>query len=179
MATLRGLAAWLLPALAPSFALACSCVWQGPFCAVADAAPLIVHGRILRHHGAPTSAMDVLVLEVLKGGLLDSGLRVAMGDGMHCRPSAAEFPPGSEWILALNGPGAKPGNGLALSHCGEYWLRVDDAVVSGQIVSGATSPQHLPLDELRRLLSNRAPSCRSFRPPAALPPQSPIDRRSE
>lgn len=52
-----------------------------------------------------------MVLETLAGGLLDSGLIVQMGDGMHCRPMLGGFPPGSEWILALNGPGAKPGTG--------------------------------------------------------------------
>lgn len=29
------------------------------------------------------------------------------------------------WVLALNGPGANPGTGWALSHCGEFWLRLE------------------------------------------------------
>lgn len=45
-----------------------------------------------------------------------------MGDGMHCRPALESFPPGTEWILALNGPGSKHGKGLAILHCGEYCL---------------------------------------------------------
>jgi len=56
--------------------------------------------------------MDVLVLETLAGGLLDSGLVVQMGDGALCRPTLDGFQPGSEWIFALNGPGSKPGAGL-------------------------------------------------------------------
>ena len=44
-----------------------------------------------------------------------------------------DFPIGSQWILALNGPGSKPGNDLALSYCGEYWLRVNGAEVEGSI----------------------------------------------
>lgn len=112
---------------------ACSCAWEGPFLTVAKKSPLVVRGKILRHHSGTSPTMDVLVLETLVGGLLDSGLRVQMGDGMHCRPLISDFPVGSEWILALNGPGAKPGKGLALSHCGEYWLAVKNGVVTGNM----------------------------------------------
>ncbi|MCX7635637.1 MAG: hypothetical protein N2Z74_07830, partial [Syntrophales bacterium] len=91
----------------------CSCAWGGPFLQVAKDAPLIVRGRILRHYTVPRPAMGVLVLETLKGGLLDSGLVVQMGDGMHCRPTVDGFPPNTEWILALNGPGSKPGRDIA------------------------------------------------------------------
>lgn len=95
----------------PDTSAACSCLWRGPFLTVAKEAPLVVRGKILRHHPGPAPVMDVLVLETLAGGILDSGLVIQMGDGMHCRPMMEGFPPGSEWILALNGPGAKPGKG--------------------------------------------------------------------
>lgn len=128
---------------------ACSCAWKGPFLVVAKDAPLIIHGRILRHHHGQSPTMSVLVLETLKGGLLDSGLVVQMGDGMHCRPTLEDFPPGSEWILALNGPGSKPGDGLALSHCGEYWLRVEEGEVIGSIDGTTSQVKKIPLDELK------------------------------
>lgn len=134
----------------PFCAGACSCAWRGPFLVVAKEAPLIIHGRILRHHPGQPPTMSVLVLETLKGGLLDSGLDVQMGDGMHCRPTLEGFPPGSEWILALNGPGSKPGDGLALSHCGEYSLRVEKGEVIGSIDGTPSQVKKIPLDALRR-----------------------------
>jgi hypothetical protein len=146
-----GLCAALLVylAAAPMPASACSCAWRGPFLTVAPGAPLVVRGRVLRHHPGPGPAMDVLVLETLTGGLLDSGLRLQMGDGMQCRPDMAGFPAGSEWVLALNGPGAKPGDGLALSHCGEYWVRVEGDEAVGRLEGGQGETTRMPLSELR------------------------------
>lgn len=139
------------PLFAPA-AGACSCKWNGPFLTVSKDVPLVIRGRIIRHHTDPSPTMDVLVLETLKGAMLDSGMVVQMGDGMHCRPSLDGFPPGSEWILALNGPGAKPGNGLALSHCGEYWLRVEDGIVVGQIDRNAPKEKRMPMSEFTNRL---------------------------
>lgn len=134
----------------PYTAYGCSCSWNGPFLTVSKDSPLVVHGRIIRHHGGESPAMDVLVLETLKGGLLDSGIVVQMGDGMHCRPTLDGFPPGSEWILALNGRGSKPGTGLALSHCGEYWLGVSNGEVTGSIDGAQSQIKRMALDEFRR-----------------------------
>ncbi len=139
------LAAWAPPA--PSDA--CSCAWGGPFLEVAREAPLVVRGTILRHHPDDVPTMDVLVAETLQGGLLDSGLVVQMGDGMHCRPALGGFPPGTEWILALNGPGSKPGQGLALSHCGAYWLRIDQGFVTGTIDGAVGEVQRMSLEAFR------------------------------
>jgi len=96
--------------------------------------------------------MDVLVLETLAGGLLDSGLVVQMGDGMHCRPMLDGFPPGSEWILALNGPGSKPGKGMALSHCGEYWLGIEGNEVVGSIDGVQNQVRRMPWPEFKKQL---------------------------
>jgi hypothetical protein len=63
-----------LALIRPFHAGACSCSWKGPFLAVFKEAPLVVSGRILRHHPGKSPTMDVLVLETVKGGLLDSGM---------------------------------------------------------------------------------------------------------
>lgn len=147
--TLLGLFMGLGIAMNPAPAGACSCRWEGPFLTVAKKAPLVVRGQILRHHPGRTPTMDVLVLETLTGGLLDTGLVVQMGDGMHCRPVLDEFPPGSEWILAINGPGSKPGKGLAISHCGAYWLHIEGGDVVGSIDGIQNQQQRMPLPEFR------------------------------
>jgi len=129
---------------------ACSCAWEGPFLVVAKHAPLIVYARITRHDPGKLPTMIVRVFETLKGAILDSGMVVQMGDGMHCRPTMEGFPVGSEWILALNGPGSKPGDGLALSQCGEYWLQVEKGEVIGSIDGTQSQVKRMPLDELKR-----------------------------
>lgn len=141
---------WLAVVLSfPSTASPCSCAWEGSFLSVAPKAPLIVRGRVLRHHSGQHPTMDVLVLEVLSGGLLGTGLNIQMGDGMQCRPALGGFPVDTEWILALNGPGAKPGKGWALSHCGEYWLRVQGGEVVGSLTGAQAEQRRMPLRELR------------------------------
>jgi len=89
---------------------ACSCAWRGPFFVAAKDAPLIIQGRITRHDTGKPPAMGVHVLETLKGGMLDSGMVVQMGDGMHCRPTLEGFPPGSEWILCTRRSEIDPSN---------------------------------------------------------------------
>lgn len=98
--------------------------------------------------------MSVLVVETLKGGVLDSGILVKMGDGMNCRPTVEDFPPSSEWILALNGLGSKPGDGFALSHCEAYWLRVSNGEVIGSINGSQTQTQHMALKEFKQQFFN-------------------------
>jgi hypothetical protein len=148
--TIGAWALWVvLVWMAPAQADACSCAWNGPFLTVSRDAPLVVIGKIIRHHPGKAPSMDVLVLETLKGGILDSGMVVQMGDGMHCRPTLDVFPPGSKWILALNGPGSKPGKDLAISHCGEFWLRVDNDEVIGSIDGGEKQVKRMPMQEVK------------------------------
>lgn len=138
-----------LSLLIPSSAGACSCVWKGAFLTAAQDAPLVIIGKIIRHHPGKSPTMDVLVLETLKGGILDSGLTIQMGDGMYCRPTIDMFPVDTKWILAINGMGSKPGNGWAISHCGEYWLKVEDDSVVGSIDGDIKQVKRMPLQELK------------------------------
>jgi hypothetical protein len=138
-----------LALISPFSAGACSCVWKGPFLTASQDAPLVVIGKITRHHPGKSPTMDVLVLETLKGGILDSGMVVQMGDGMYCRPTIDVFPPGTKWILAINGQGAKPGAGLAISNCGEYWLRVEEDYVVGTIDGDMKQVKRMSLREFK------------------------------
>jgi hypothetical protein len=138
-----------LALMIPSYSDACSCTWKGPFLTAVQDAPLIIVGKILRHHSGKNPTMDVLVLETLKGGLLDSGVTIQMGDGMHCRPTLDVFPAGTKWILALNGQGAKPGNGWAISHCGEYWLKMEGDDVIGSIDGDMKQVKKMPMIEFK------------------------------
>jgi len=133
----------------PSFAVSCSCDWKGPFWVVAQDAPLVVIGKIIRHHPGKSPTMEVWVQETLKGGILDSGMSIQMGDGMHCRPTLDVFPVGTVWILAVNGQGSKPGNGWALSHCGEYWLKVEGGDVIGLIDQDKKQAKKMSLSEFK------------------------------
>lgn len=141
--------AGFLLVMIPSSAKACSCVWKGPFLVASQDAPLVVIGKIIRHHPGKSPTMDVLVLETLKGGILDSGMVVQMEDGMYCRPTIDVFPTGTKWILAINGQGAKPGAGLAISHCGEYWLRVEEDYVVGSIDGDMKQVKRMSLREFK------------------------------
>jgi len=49
-----------------------------------------------------------------------------------------------------HGPGAKPGEGFALSHCGEYWLRVANSEVIGSIDVKQSLVKRMALDEFKR-----------------------------
>ncbi|MCU0582086.1 MAG: hypothetical protein MUF26_06505 [Syntrophales bacterium] len=169
-----GVALWCLLYLLVSEGLGCSCAWEGPFLKVAPQSPLIIHGHVLRHHDGMQPFIDILVLETLKGGLLDSGLQIQMEDGVHCRPNMQDFPVGTEWIFALNGPGAKPAQGWALSHCGEYWLgivnghafgRVDGRQLEKREISLADLRLSLGYPEFKETFSGRIVSGRVYRRP--------------
>jgi hypothetical protein len=59
------------------------------------------------------------------------------------------FPVGTKWVLAINGQGAKPGTGLAISHCGEYWLKLEDDYVVGSIDGEMKQVKRMPLREFK------------------------------
>lgn len=141
---------------------ACSCATNEPFLKVAGKAPLIVVGKVVAHEGKSRAGgplvMEVKIQDLWKGQYGAATLRVQGGDGWLCRPEVGEFPVGSEWVLALNGPGSKPGTGpnFALSSCGQYWLRVEKDRAVGRIFAPEAQTA-LPLVELKSRLLSPAP----------------------
>jgi hypothetical protein len=84
---------------------ACTCVWGGAFLTVAPKAEIIVRVRIRDYHGqsrgpAPP-AMDVAVLEQLKGPEVAREIRIWGDSGVLCRPYVSQFPRGTDWLLAI------------------------------------------------------------------------------
>jgi hypothetical protein len=126
-----GILAILVAAFAePGVALACRCVWAGPFTKVALATELVVLADVKSYerHG-----MDVAVIEVLKGKEDRRTIRVWGDDGALCRPYVATFPRGTRWILALQ---REPGSGdYAISGCGAFWLAVKGDQVVGRVTA--------------------------------------------
>jgi hypothetical protein len=100
--------------------------------------------------------VEAEILETFHGTARDRTLQVWGDDGWLCRVGLAQFQTGTQWILALDGPGSKPKMtpGHAVSSCGQYWLRVD-----GENVFGPLEPWHdagaeivTPLGEFRARL---------------------------
>lgn len=136
----------LSTAIAALPAVACECLWQGPFVDVAPKADLIVSGNVVAQKG---NSFDVEIDEVLQGKEFRPNIRIWGETGHLCRADASEFPVDSRWVLALqridqipedgfnpNTPNISYGreNDYALSRCGVYWLSRDGDVVSGNIV---------------------------------------------
>jgi hypothetical protein len=126
-----GILAMLVAALAaPGVALACRCIWAGPFTKVALATELVVLAdvRSYERHG-----MDVAVIEVLKGEEDRRTIRVWGDDGALCRPYVATFPRGTRWVFALQ---REPGSGdYAISGCGAFWLAVQGDQAVGRVTA--------------------------------------------
>ena len=115
----------LVTLLAPGVALACSCMWSGPFTKVALGTDLVVLAEVRSYY---RHSMEVAVLDVLKGGEDRREIRVWGDSGALCRPYVTAFPRGTRWIFALKRePGTRD---YIISVCGEYWLeaRGDQAV---------------------------------------------------
>ena len=135
----RAMCLAVLALLAPCSrpALACSCAGNPPFLAVAHQAPLLVVGCVVGHSGHSRAGgplqMDVQILQAWRGKAPGATLRIHGGDGWLCRPEVGMFPVGSEWLLAINAPGSKPGGDYALSSCGRYWLRIAGDKAEGAI----------------------------------------------
>ena len=143
----------VLPALALADNRHCECLWQGSFSKATQKADLIVAGKVVRNRG---NAVDIDISQTLldkkiNGQEFNPIIRVWMNSGTLCRPEAADFPIGSEWVMNLNKiledvPGGfNPNtphisygriNDYALSQCGANWLELTEGVVTGNLVKG-------------------------------------------
>jgi hypothetical protein len=81
--------------LVPGAALACTCMWAGPFTKAALGSQLVVLAAVRSHD---RRRMDVTVLDVLRAA---ERRRVLGGDDANCRLPVAGFPPGTRWLFAL------------------------------------------------------------------------------
>jgi hypothetical protein len=136
--------AMLLAALAaPGAALACRCIWAGPFTKVGLTTELIVLADVqsYKRHG-----MDVAVIEVLRGEEARRTIRVWGDDGALCRPYIATFPRGTRWIFALSPSRDAGEGGYAISGCGAFWLAVQGDQAVGSVTTTASAPgESVPL----------------------------------
>ncbi len=116
--------------LAPGVAFACTCSWAGPFTKVALGTDLVVLAEVRSHD---RHAMDVTVIDVLKGTERRPVIRVWGGDGATCRPAVTTFPRGTRWIFALRRFGEPHPRDYGISYCGELWLEVRGTDAVGRI----------------------------------------------
>ena len=79
-------------------AAACECLWQGSFSDVQAQTDLVVSGTVVATAG---NSID-LELERLLRGEATGPVRIWLKTADYCRPEAALFPVGSEWVMALN-----------------------------------------------------------------------------
>lgn len=144
----------LLPLLALSFlALAspagaeCGCLWEGSFDKVQGGTDLVVSGTVIDSQG---NSIDLYVDRALRGGKDADEVRVWLKTGDYCRPEAALFPIGSQWVMALHEiTEAVPGGfnphtpnvsygrvgDYQLSACGGYWLSREGDWITGNLVN--------------------------------------------
>jgi hypothetical protein len=144
-----GILAMLLAALAvPAVALACRCIWAGPFTKVALATELVVIAEVRSYerHG-----MDVAVVEVLGGEEGRRTIRVWGDDGALCRPYVTLFPRGTRWLFALQREGASGSRDYAISGCGAFWLEIRGNRAIGHITvtDRGTTRESVSLAEMR------------------------------
>lgn len=128
-------------------ALACQCLWQGPFTKVQDKADLVISGEIIASKG---NSMDLVVSEVLRGKEYREELRIWGDTGELCRVKVEDFPVGSKWVMALQRIDQLPDDAFnphtpnvsfgrqgdySLSNCGVYWLSLHEGMASGNIAT--------------------------------------------
>lgn len=126
----------------------CECLWQGSFNRSASRAELIVSGIVVSSSG---NSFDLWIDKNLLGVEYRQTIRIWTDNGELCRPQIADFPPESEWLLALKKIDDVPAGGFNpdtpnisfgrsndyyLSRCGANWLQVHDGFATGNLIKG-------------------------------------------
>ena len=147
-------------------AMACTCLWGGPFAKIALGQELVVYGEVLGYY---RHSMEVKVLEVLQGKEERSTIRIWGDNGALCRPYVHGFPIGTRWLFAVSAlPEAMMNDqspsflgrfftnpsrrDYVISFCGDFWVAVRGERAVGRI----TTPQHSRILEwvpLREIIS--------------------------
>lgn len=127
MTLLAGLAA-------PGVALACRCLWAGPFTKVALGTDLVVLAEVRSYD---RNSMEVAVIEILKGKEERRALRIWGDNGALCRPYVTLFPRGTRWIFALEREREPRSRDYAISGCGAFWLEVRGNQAMGSVTAAA------------------------------------------
>lgn len=124
----------------------CDCLWQGSFSEVQAGASLVLSGTVVNGRG---NSIDLSVDRLLRGKVHRDPVRVWLKTGDYCRPEAASFPIGSQWVMALqrieedvpggfnpHTPNVSYGRigDYSLSSCGGYWLSQSGEWVTGNLV---------------------------------------------
>ena len=135
----------LLPMLLawPAVSFACTCGSWMPFADAQEAAPVLVHARVLAYgdfNGDSPGSMTIEVMTPLRNAKAGERIKVWGDPGNLCRPYVSSFARGSEWIFALGGDrrspprqqGGKPRE-IAIGGCGAHWLSVRDGKVIGEL----------------------------------------------
>ena len=133
-------------AASPSPEDICSCLWRGSFVDVQGEADLVISGEVVTRKG---NSIDVEVDGILRGREFQNPLRIWLQARDYCRPPADDFPPGSQWVMALQRIDEVPPGGFDpatpnisygrvgdyyLPACGGYWLQVKGGRVTGNLV---------------------------------------------
>lgn len=124
----------------------CSCLWQGSFSDVQAGADLVISGEVVARKG---NSIDLEVADILRGTEYQNPVRIWLRARNYCRPDADDFPPGSEWVMALTRIEEVPPGGFDpatpnisygrerdyyLPDCGGYWLQLRGGRVTGNLV---------------------------------------------
>ncbi len=134
-------------AIAQFAAAECECLWQGSFAEVQGNTQLVISATVVHARG---NSIDLWPDRILRGKVNGDTVRVWLKTGDYCRPEPALFPPGSQWVLALDRIDTDVPGGFnphtpnisygrigdySLSSCGGYWLSQSENLVTGNLVN--------------------------------------------
>lgn len=164
---------FLVLAYSVKLSAACVCEWRGPFSWQVEDADAIVLGEVLSQRG---NAFDLQLMRVLKGTETRETIRIWGERGDLCRADVKRFPPGSQWLFALEKIRNIPPGGFnpstpsvsygriddyVVSKCGAYWLSHEGGMLSGNITSiylwdYAPAMQPVPIDLIQAFILGEA-----------------------